>query len=152
MKLTTEHLVGLSPKYATFVIEYCKDWDARRAAEASGYPPDYGYQLVQRPEIQAAVDRIVSHRAQAAEIDAEWVLMEAVDNHRISRQRGNLAASNKALDLVARHIMVDAFAAQKVDMDVNSSEAMIERLHRGRARVAAAKQGDDDDDQEVSFL
>jgi len=142
-RITSKELVGLDPPRCSFVIEYCKDWSARRAAEASGFSPDYGYKLRDEPAIVEAINRILSERLEASHIDAEWVLMEAVDNHRIARQQGNISASNTALNLVAKHTLVDAFAAEKVD--VSSDREVMERLLRGRKR----RQLQDDD---VSFL
>jgi len=140
-RITSKELVGLDPQRCNFVIEYCKDWSARRAAEASGYSPDYGYTLRDEPAVVEAIGRILSERLEASHIDAEWVLMEAVDNHLIARQQGNISASNTALNLVAKHTFVDAFAAEKVE--VSSDKEVMERLLRGRRRL----QQDD-----VSFL
>jgi len=74
------------------------------------------------------------------------VLMEAVDNHMIARQQGNISASNTALGLCAKHKMVDAFAAEKIE--VNSDKDIMERLQRGRKRA----NGGEPDDDEVSFF
>jgi hypothetical protein len=134
-KLTVADLLGLGsldPKRANFVIELSKDWDARRAAVASGYAADYGYKLRDEPDIQAAIDTIIAHRLEASHISAEWVLMEAVDNHLLARQLGNITASNTALNLIAKHAAVDAFAAERVQ--VVGDEAVKERLLRARIR------------------
>ncbi len=145
-KIITADLHGLIPGHVNFVIEYCKDFSARRAAEASGYSPDSGYQIKEKPDVQAAIQKILNSRLEASHIDAEWVLMEAVDNHMIARQAGNISASNTALGLVAKHTFVDAFAAEKVE--VSSDKDVMDRLIRGRER-ARVKQ---DDDEDVSFL
>lgn len=131
-RITASELTGLPDKEVGFVIEYVKDFDARRAAEASGYHPDHGYNLIEKVEIQAAVARIQADRLDASNIDAEWLLMEAVDNHKIARQRGKLSASNTALNLIARHVFVDAFAAEKIE--VSSDKEVMERLLRARKR------------------
>lgn len=148
-RITAQDLTGLKPKYVNFVIEYCKDFSARRAAEASGFSPDSGYSILERDDVKAAIHHVLTQRLEASHIDAEWVLMEAVDNHLIARQQGNISASNTSLNLVAKHIFVDAFAAEKVD--VNSSDEVMQRLMRGRKR---AKHGDSDakPDDEVSFF
>lgn len=145
-RIQIDQLTGLQPKEANFVIEYCKDFSARRAAEASGYAPDTGYDLLNRDQVAHCIEVVLSKRLDASHIDAEWVLMEAVDNHLIARQQGNISASNTSLNLVAKHVFVDAFAAEKVD--VNSDKDIMDRLMRGRARL---KQNDDDD-EDVSFL
>jgi len=140
-------LTGLSPKEANFVIEYCKDFAPRRAAEASGYSADTGYRLKERFDIAACIDFVIAQRLETSHIDAEWVLLEAVDNHLIARQSGNINASNTALNLVAKHVFVDAFAAEKVE--VNSDKEIMERLMRGRKRL---NNKDEPDDEEISFF
>lgn len=116
-RLTVKDLTGLTPKEANFVIEYTKDFAARRAAEASGFAPDSGYALLKKLHIVTAIDDILKRRLDASHIDAEWVLMEAVDNHMIARQQGNISASTTALTLVAKHVMVDAMASDKQDIN-----------------------------------
>jgi phage terminase small subunit len=148
-RITVTELTGLSPREATFVVEYVKDCAARRAAEAAGYAADTGYGLLQKGHIMKAIENILMQRLEASHIDAEWVLMEAVDNHKIARQRGNISASNTALTICAKHKHVDAFAAEKVE--IVSDKAIMERLLRGRKR----RDNDavvDDDDVEVSFM
>ena len=125
-------LQRLSPKRANFVIEYCKDFDPRRAATMSGYHADTGYVLAKEDEIASAIDDILATRLEASHIDAEWALMEAVDNHLLCRYQGNMSASNTALGLIFKHKMIDALAADKVE--VSSTSDIIERLQRGRAR------------------
>lgn len=132
-RITVAEMTGLKPKEANFVIEFTKDFAPRRAAEASGYAADTGYQLVQKEHIAEAIDRVIQSRLEASHIDAEWVLMEAVDNHMIARQQGNISASNTALTMVAKHTFVDAFAAEKVE--INSDKEIMERLMRGRKRL-----------------
>lgn len=141
-------LTGLKPKEANFVIEYCKDFAPRRAAEASGYGADTGYTLLKMEPVAEAIDRILLVRLDASHIDAEWVLMEMVDNHLIARQQGNITASNTALNIVAKHKMVDAFAAEKIE--VNSDKEIMARLQRGRKR--ANQDEDNEPDESVSFF
>lgn len=145
VRITIAELTGLLPAEANFVIEYTKDFDARRAAKASGYEPDSGYALRQKDLVAAAIQRVLAQRLDASQIDAEWVLMEAVDNHYIARQKGQVSASNTALTLVAKHVFVDAFAAEKVE--VNSDTEVMERLLRGRKRMNETTDAD-----EVSFF
>lgn len=147
-RITSTELTGLKPQHANFVIELVKDFAPRRAAEASGYSPDYGAALKEKPEIKAAIEHVLAQRLEASHIDAEWVLMEAVDNHLIARQQGNISASNTSLNLVAKHVFVDAFAAEKVT--VTDDKEVMERLLRGRKRLNA--EFEDNTDNEVSFL
>jgi len=144
----TGPLAGLEHKKANFVIEYAKDFSPRRAAEASGFAADHGYRLREEPEIAAAIDLLIATRLESSDIDAEWVLMEAVDNALIAKQLGNISASNTALQIVGKHVMVDAFAADKVQ-NVTHQQVM-DRLRRARDRL----QGDPEelDDDPVSFM
>lgn len=145
-RITATELTGLKPQHQSFVIEYVKDFSPRRAAEAAGYSPEYGSQLLLKYFIKAAIDNILAQRLESSHIDAEWVLMEAVDNHLIARQRGNISASNTSLNLVAKHVFVDAFAAEKVE--VSSDAEVIQRLLRGRKRMNKGDKAED----EVSFF
>jgi len=147
-KFTEGKLIGLTPKEALFVIEYCKDFSARRAAKASGHSPDSGYQIRDRDAVTAAIQLVIEERLNASDIDAEWVLMEAVDNHYIARHEGNISASNTALTLVAKHTLVDAMASDKLNMNVHSDREVMERLQRGRDREHRRN----NPDAEVSFL
>lgn len=142
-KVTIPELNGLTAKEANFVIEYVKDFATRRASEASGYGSETGYSLLKKDHIAKAIDNVLIQRLEASHIDAEWVLMEAVDNHLIARQQGNISASNTALNMVAKHTFVDAFAAEKVE--VSSDREVMERLLRGRKRLQET-------DEEVSFF
>jgi len=147
-RITSKELMGLPAKKANFVIEFCKDFAPRRAAEASGYAADSGYAMLKDELIAAAIDRILEQRLEASHIDAEWLLMEAVDNHLIARQQGNISSSNTALGLVGKHKMVDAFAAEKIE--VNSDKEVMLRLQRGRKRLN--ENSDETPDDEVSFF
>lgn len=127
---------GMSFKDLNFIIEYSKDFNARRAAMACGMEPEEGHALRKKPHMIEAIQIILSRRLITSDIDAEWVLMEAVDNVLISRQLGKLSASNAALNIVAKHCKVDAYATTKVSVDVAGD--VVERLKRGRRRVKEA--------------
>lgn len=137
---------GLSDKKLNFVIEYVKDFDQRRAAEASGYDPDHGYKLRKEPEIEKAIEYVLSRRLEISDITAEWVLMEAVDNVLIAKQNNQISASNTALGIVAKHVLVSAFAADKIDIKIDGADEIVNRLKRGRDRLQTV------DDEPVTFL
>jgi phage terminase small subunit len=144
IRIDSGHLRGLPVKEATFVIEYVKDFAPRRAAEAAGYTPDHGYELLKDERIQNSVTSIVMERMDDMNIDASWVLYELVDNHRIARQQGNISASNTALVTLAKHIDVDALAKQRIEIDDVSDRELLQRLQDGRKRM--------NKDDEVSFI
>ncbi|AUR82065.1 terminase small subunit [Vibrio phage 1.021.C._10N.222.51.F9] len=141
--------LNLPPKKACFVVEYIKDFAPRRAAEASGYSADYGYRLLEEPEVSAAIEYIIQQRLEVNMIDADWLLNEMVDNHMIARQQGNITASNTALNMVGKHKRVDAFAADKIKVSTDAD--VVDRLVAARRRVSEANKPQQEDD-DVSFL
>lgn len=154
VSMKNTHVNRLPLKYATFVIEYVKDFAARRAAEASGYAPEYSYILLEREDIKEAIHAIVEERLENVGIDAEWLLFELVDNHRIARHQGNINASNTALKTLAQHVSIDALAKQKVDH--TSSDKSIVAVPCVSAEVVRRIAEDLDKelspDKEVSFF
>lgn len=142
------NMIRLPPKKANFVVEYVKDFASRRAAEASGYSPDYGYKLLADPEISAVIDQIIEQRLEVNLIDADWLLTEMVDNHMIARQQGNISASNTALNMVGKHKRVDAFAADKIKVSTDAD--VIDRLAAARKRLSSSDEPPEADD--VSFF
>lgn len=122
------------------MVEYIKDFAPRRAAEASGYSADYGYRLLEEPEVSNAIEYIIQQRLEVNMIDADWLLNEMVDNHMIARQQGNITASNTALNMVGKHKRVDAFAADKIKVSTDAD--VVDRLVAARRRVAASKDTD----------
>lgn len=124
-----------------FVIEYLKTRSASQAAEALGMSPDTGAKLLRRDDVQDAISYALKKYYEEAAIDAEWLLMELVDNHYLARQQGNISASNQALNTIAKHAAVDAFAAEKMELATDNDR--IARLLRGRKR-AANRNGEED--------
>ncbi len=146
-RIKLSDLIQLDAKHALFVLEYVKDGATRRAAEASGYSGDYGYKLLEIPEIADAIDKIFQGRLEANMIDTDWLLYEMVDNHMLARQQGNISASNTALSLVGKHKRIDAFAADKIKVSTDAD--VVDRLTAARKRLSDIKFQDDDD---ISFL
>ena len=144
-KITIADMIQLPPQKANFVVEYVKDFSARRAAEASGFAGDSGYTIREQPEVSAAIELIIQQRLDANMIDADWILYEMVDNHMIARQQGNITASNTALSMVAKHKRVDAFAADKIMVSTDAD--VMDRLIAGRQRMNRMNAED-----EISFL
>jgi len=132
--MTSTLIDELNQQEINFIVEYVKDYMPRRAAIASGYSSDDGYRLVQRPAIAAAITMLSDKPLVVGQITPDWLLMQAVDNHYIARQAGNISASNVALTLLAKHVHVDAFAADKTNVNLDTSKDVIERLLRARDR------------------
>jgi phage terminase small subunit len=145
--LINGRLKGITARKAIFVIEYLKDRAPRRAAEAAGFAPEQGYKFLEDPRIVQAIGVIIEDQIEDACIDAEWLLYELVDNHRIARQTGNLAASNSALKTLAQHVSIDALAKQKIEVDVVTDKELLQRLQDGRKRMNTIEHI-----EEVSFI
>lgn len=136
-KIAPMDMPEISAQRNVFVMEYVKDFNGPRAAERAGYSnPSYGSQLLEDEDVQALIHWYIGEMRKDAAINAEWVMWEAVDNHRLARQQGNLGASNAALKLIGTLATVDAFAASKVEITVD--EEMVDRLERGRERARLA--------------
>jgi len=143
---------GLSWGEMMFVTEYVKDNATQRAAEAAGYTRDYGATLKEKPQVKDAIEHILTQRMESNLVDADTLMKEMWDNHKLARQMGNLAASNQALNQLAKHKRVDAFAAEKIKVSTDAD--VVDRLAAARKRVR-----DDKDDNKpldsgdtVSFM
>ena len=133
-RVTIKDLEQLDFNKAAFVIEYSRDYDVTRAAQAVGISYSTGCDWIKNdPCVALALNNILESRLESSHIDAEWLLYELVDNHRIARERGNISASNTALSTIAKLAAVDAFAAEKTI--VASDQDVMDRLMRGRSRM-----------------
>lgn len=149
--LSIEDLPNLQRDRANFVIEYCKDTDARRAAQASGLPADDGYKIRDEPDVAIAIQRVLQSHLSPNDISPEWLLQEFYYNHLLARQRGNISASNQCLNLIAKHASVDAYAAEKVKM--TTDQDTVDRLMRERKRrLAAIQESRGENPSQPSFM
>jgi len=142
-KVVLEDLPPLTPKEVTFVIEYCKDFSPALAAERSGYSRSYGPHMLEKEHVVQAIETVLAKRMQLSHIDAEWVLSELVDNHVLSRQMGELGASNTALGMVMKHKHVDAIASAKSEVHMTTADDLNNKIQSGRVRAGLIP-GDDD--------
>ena len=102
-------------------------------------------------------------RSERTEIDADWVLQQAVEVHRrcmqevkpvrnpktgkqLSDDDGNAlftfnaAAASRALELIGKHVEVAAF---KDRLEVSNGPSLIDRINQGRKRAGMRSSGDD---------
>jgi len=101
----------MTPKQAEFVKEYLKDLNATRAAERAGFknPNTYAAEMMARHEIKAAIAAEMAKRAEKLDIDAEWVLRNAIDLHGRCKAEADRSNERQTLDLIGKHINVQAF-------------------------------------------
>lgn len=115
MKVQDGLFEGCTFKEMCFITSYVQDCNARRAAEQSGHDPDDAYKMLDKPAIRTALDRVLAERAHRVGINADWLIEELIDNHRLARHAGNLGASNAALVSLGKMAKIDAFVGSKVD-------------------------------------
>jgi len=70
--------MALTAKQQAFVIEYLVDLNATQAAIRAGYAKkgakDQAYQLMERPEVSAAIKAAMEARNKRTQVDADYVL------------------------------------------------------------------------------
>lgn len=133
-----------------FIVHYVKDNSPRRAAEAAGWSADYGYKVREREHVDAAIVHVLATMLDDALPDAEALAWEMYDNVIIGRQTGNLAASNTALNMLAKHKKVDAYAADKIKVTTDAD--VVDRMVAGRLRALGQVDEEDKEPKQVSFL
>tara|TARA_B100000315_G_C14475025_1_gene540207 strand:- start:441 stop:953 length:513 start_codon:yes stop_codon:yes gene_type:complete len=164
----------LSPKQQCFVDEYSIDLNATQAAIRAGYSERTARQIASenlaKPNIQEAITTAARERSEKAQIDAEWVLRQAVELHQRCMQEirpvrnpktgeqmydddgntvftFNAAAANRSLEIIGKHVEIGCF---KDRFEVSNGPSLVERIQAGRNRVCmnriedkSAHDGDD---------
>ena len=105
---------GLTAKQEAFVQEYMVDLNASQAALRAGYSPHtadrIGQENLHKPVIKRALAYQKQERAEKTGIDAAWVLQELAKQYQKAEAAEDVpGASLKALDLIGRHVGVNAF-------------------------------------------
>ena len=117
----------LTDKQEMFCKEYIIDLNATQAAIRAGYSEKtaqrMGSENLSKPLIQERIAELMKERTERVQIDADWVLRQAVKVHERCMQQEPVivngeptgdfkfepAGANKALELVGKHINVQAF-------------------------------------------
>ena len=119
----------LSPKQARFVEDYLLDLNASAAARRAGYSErtagQTGFELLKKPEIQAAIQEAQQQRSERTEITADKVL----------REYGRLAFSDlrKVLRWNARR--VELMDSETLDPDAAAAISEVAVTKDGTIRV-----------------
>lgn len=75
----TDFIGNLKPQHQSFVLAYIETFNAKISAIRAGFAPKhakaYGYQLLQRPEIKAEIDRITQLKAEHIQVD-QYMIVE----------------------------------------------------------------------------
>ena len=132
----------LTPKQELFCREYIIDFNATQAYIRAGYKAknenSAGVQankLLRNGKIEQKINELKQEREKALEINAEWVLKQAIEifkiakgelPHTMSYKKGgetkkvqmhktNLREANKALEIIGKHTSIKAFE-KEVDL------------------------------------
>lgn len=131
-------MAGLTPKQERFVSEYLVDLNATQAAIRAGYSErtanEQGARLLAKASVAAAIAEAQAARSERTKIDADYVLRQAVKLHErcmqeivpLTDRKGrqirdddgnplfvfNAAGAAKALELIGKHVGVQAFKEQ----------------------------------------
>jgi phage terminase small subunit len=97
-----------TPKQIRFCNEYIRDCNATAAAVRAGYSKktakEIGHENLTKPHIATLLERIQSELAVRTETSADWVVRSLRENHEQAKDNGDLAQSNRALELIGRHL------------------------------------------------
>lgn len=110
----------MTPKQQMFVLEYLKDLNATQAAIRSGYSEktakEQAARLLSKVHIAQAIEKALIKRTERTKIDTDWVLRKAVELYNKTFDEGQYGVAKGALELIGKHVDVDAFAASKHDV------------------------------------
>jgi phage terminase small subunit len=143
----------LTPKQSLFVQEYLIDLNATQAAIRAGYSEktahSQGPRLLENVGIAQALAEASQERSDKTKIDAAWVLKKAeevfdkcmqaveVTDHEgngIGEYKFEANAANRALEIIGKHVDVQAFLERKQLEVVDRSDVL------SRARQRAKEQ------------
>lgn len=105
--------MSLTAKQKAFVAEYMVDLNSAHAALRAGYSEhtakEQGCRLLKHPAVGTAIAEAMANRASKVGIDAAWVLEQAVALHTAAIAAKAFPVAARALELVGKHIDVQAF-------------------------------------------
>ena len=101
---------SVTPQQLKFCEEYIKDPSPTRAARKAGFSNGaYGRQLIHKPFIQQAIQRIQNKVANQTGITIKWVVDELTDLYQEARSKEDITSARGCLELLGKH--VGAFSA-----------------------------------------
>lgn len=128
----------LAEKKKAFCREYVIDLNATQAAKRAGYSEKTayakGHDLLKEPEVKAEIDRLMAARNQRLDINADYVLQQAVKLHEKCMSDGsfNPASAARALELIGKHTQVQAF---KENLNINGTMQVMGSIKIGNKEL-----------------
>ncbi|QGF21013.1 terminase small subunit [Vibrio phage Seahorse] len=132
-------MANLTDQQELFCKEYIIDLNATQAAKRAGYSEktaqEQGSRLLSNVMVQERITKLKSDREKRLQIDADWVLKQAVKVHERCMQaepviiggeptgeyKFDSAGANKSLELVGKHVNVQAW---KEKLEIEAAENM----------------------------
>lgn len=131
-------MAKLTAKQELFCKEYLVDLNATQAAIRAGYSEktasEMGYENLSKPQLAEYIAELKAKRSEKVEIDAAWVLRQAVKVHErcmqaeavIDKEGGSTgeykfehSGANKALEIIGKHVDIQAFLEKKEIKTIN---------------------------------
>lgn len=132
-------MANITDQQELFCKEYIIDLNATQAAKRAGYSEktaqEQGSRLLSNVMVQERITELKSDREKRLQIDADWVLKQAVKVHERCMQaepviiggeptgeyKFDSAGANKSLELVGKHVNVQAW---KEKLEIEAAENM----------------------------
>ena len=115
------YMANLTAKQSMFCKEYLIDLNATQAAIRAGYSEKtatkIGSENLTKPDIATQIQQLAEERSKRVTIDADWVLVQAVDMFKVCKEAGELNPAKGFLELAGKHCTINAF---KDHVDVNA--------------------------------
>jgi len=126
----------LTHKQQRFIDEYLLDLNATKAAIRAGYSAKTARQMgaenLSKPAISRAIADAMQQRSAQARIDSGWVLSQAIKLYEMAWERSDLRTALRALEMIGKHVDVQAFK-ERVEVEKVDHAAILEE------RIAAAE-------------
>ena len=123
-------MAKLTAKQEAFCKEYLIDLNATQAAIRAGYSVKTAGTIsnenMQKPAITKRIQELADNRSKRVEIDADWVLEQAVDMFKTCREAGESNTAKGFLELAGKHCKINAFK-EIVELEGKVQITQIER-------------------------
>lgn len=102
--------MALTDKQVRFIDEYMIDMNASAAYLRAGYECNEATaranasRLLTNANILAEIDNRQKKVQEKAGLSVEWLINEFIENHKMAKQLGEVANSNKSLELLGKHL------------------------------------------------
>lgn len=89
-------------------------------------PVSASSEILNNPDVIEFIDSVRVKVAEKVQIDAEWVLEQAVDMFKVCRDAGQLNPAKGFLELAGKHCNINAFK-ERIELDATIQVTKIER-------------------------